>query len=206
VDKTIRFWNFIARRYSKNKVADQAAYEAKLEKTRALFQKDMNVLEFGCGTGSTALLHAPHVARYLATDYSSKMIGIAAEKLASSELQNLEFKCATIDDPTLPEASYDMALGLNIMHLIPEYERAMKRVADLLKPGGYLVTSTVCLGSGGPLKWIVNPLAWLGFLPRVCFFTSDTYTSALERNGFAIVEHTVPGKDKRVYFTIAKKK
>jgi cyclopropane fatty-acyl-phospholipid synthase-like methyltransferase len=37
---------------------------------------DMEVLEFGCGTGSTAIVHAPHVKELRAIDISEKMIGI----------------------------------------------------------------------------------------------------------------------------------
>jgi cyclopropane fatty-acyl-phospholipid synthase-like methyltransferase len=56
-----RFWNWMAKRYARQPVANEAAYRQKLETARSYLRPDMNVLEFGCGTGSTALLHAPHV-------------------------------------------------------------------------------------------------------------------------------------------------
>jgi len=37
-------------------------------------------LEFGCGTGSTALLHASFVKHMTATDISDEMIEIAKQK------------------------------------------------------------------------------------------------------------------------------
>lgn len=40
----------------------------------------MEVLEFGCGTGSTAREPAPHVARIPATNVSAAMISIGREK------------------------------------------------------------------------------------------------------------------------------
>lgn len=43
-------------------------------------QPDMEVLEFGCGTGSTAREPAPHVARIPATNVSAAMISIGREK------------------------------------------------------------------------------------------------------------------------------
>ena len=71
------FWDRHAEGYSKRPIADDAAYQKKLKVTREYFQPDMEVLEFGCGTGSTAISHAPFVKHIRATDISSKMIEIA---------------------------------------------------------------------------------------------------------------------------------
>ena len=40
----------------------------------------MNVLEIGCGTGMTAVIHSPFVNHYHATDISSGMIEIAKKQ------------------------------------------------------------------------------------------------------------------------------
>ena len=74
------FWDRIAERYSKRPVADEAAYQKKLQVTREYFQPDMAVLEFGCGTGSTTITHSPYVRHIRAIDISSKMIEIAKGK------------------------------------------------------------------------------------------------------------------------------
>ena len=68
------FWNRIAAKYAASPISDEAAYARKLELTRARLRPDMEVLEFGCGTGGTARLHAPHVRSYRATDFSPAMI------------------------------------------------------------------------------------------------------------------------------------
>lgn len=56
-----RFWNRTAASYSRMPIADQASYEKKLEITRTYLRPDMDLLEIGCGTGSTAIEHAPQV-------------------------------------------------------------------------------------------------------------------------------------------------
>ncbi len=61
MDQSARFWDKIAERYSKRPIVDEAAYQKKLQVTREYFRPDMEVLEFGCGTGSTAITHAPYV-------------------------------------------------------------------------------------------------------------------------------------------------
>ncbi len=75
-----KFWDKIAEKYSKQPIADEASYQKKLEVTRGYLQPEMEVLEFGCGTGSTALIHAPYVKHIRAIDISSKMIAIAKAK------------------------------------------------------------------------------------------------------------------------------
>lgn len=69
------FWDNSAQRYAKSRIQDEAAYRKKLEITQHYLQPDWSVLEFGCGTGSTALIHAPHVKDILATDISDNMPG-----------------------------------------------------------------------------------------------------------------------------------
>ncbi|MEM9841084.1 MAG: SAM-dependent methyltransferase, partial [Pseudomonadota bacterium] len=57
-----KFWDRIAEKYARQPISNQKAYEIKLDLTREYFTPQSNVLEFGCGTGSTAILHAPYVA------------------------------------------------------------------------------------------------------------------------------------------------
>ena len=77
---SINFWNEALEKYSQDPTKDMGSYEYKLAKTRAYFEPDMNVLEIACGTGTTALLHAPYVASYHAVDISREMICIAWQK------------------------------------------------------------------------------------------------------------------------------
>ena len=63
-----QFWDKIAEKYSQQPIADEAAYQKKLAVTRDYFRPDMEVLEIGCGTGSTAILHAPYVKHIIKID------------------------------------------------------------------------------------------------------------------------------------------
>lgn len=92
-----RFWDRASRRYAKARIGDERGYERTLERTRALLAPEARVLELGCGTGSTALRLADGVARYLATDISEKMIGIAQDKHAQGPIPGLEFRVATAE-------------------------------------------------------------------------------------------------------------
>src|SRR5206468_2653218 len=140
------FWDNIAERYSKQPIADEAAYQKKLQVTREYFRPDMEVLEIGCGTGSTAIVHAPYVKHIRAIDFSSKMVDIAQAKARVRNINNVTFERATIDELGGPERTLDAVLALSVLHLLGNKEEVIAKVHKMLKPGGIFVTSTACIG------------------------------------------------------------
>ena len=122
MDQSAKFWDKIAKRYSKQPITDEAAYQKKLQVTREYFQPDMEVLEFGCGTGSTAITHAPYVKHIHAIDISSKMIEIAQGKADANNVENVTFKRSTIDEFSVSDQTLDAVLGLSILHLLDNKE------------------------------------------------------------------------------------
>src|SRR5210317_750355 len=93
-----KFWDRIAKRYAKRPVGNEAAYQRKLATSREYFRPDMEVLEIGCGTGSTAIAHAPYVRHIRASDISDRMIEIAREKAAAAKVGNVTFETGAIED------------------------------------------------------------------------------------------------------------
>ena len=156
--KPVTFWNRIANRYAKQPIADEAAYQKKLEVTRSYFRPEMEVLEFGCGTGLTAISHAPHVTHIQAIDISPKMLEIARARADEAQVNNVTFECATIESFEAPEASLDAVLGLSILHLLKDKEAAIAKVYQMLKPSGLFVSSTVCAHGTLKLMKLILPI------------------------------------------------
>ena len=144
--RAVDFWNARAESYAKSPVGDEAVYKGKLETTQRYFNSESQVFEFGCGTGTTAIHHAPFVQKIVATDISSNMIEIAKEKAEDAHITNVEFQCSTLEDFEAADASFDVVMAHNILHLLEDPEQAIRITYRLLKPGGVFVTSTVCLG------------------------------------------------------------
>ena len=82
-------------------------------------------MEFGCGTGGTAILHAPYVRDILATDISNNMLEIAQTKAADAGIGNIRFQQGTLDSLPLAPGSFDAVLGLNILHLLEDPDAAI---------------------------------------------------------------------------------
>jgi ubiquinone/menaquinone biosynthesis C-methylase UbiE len=205
MDQSDKFWDKIAERYSKQPIADEAAYQKKLQVTRQYFRPDMAVFEFGCGTGSTAIIHAPYVKHILAIDISSKMIDIAQGKADAENIHNITFERATIDEFNVPDGSLDVVMGFSILHLLDNKELVISQVHKMLKPGGIFVTSTVCLNNWMKLIKFVVPIGrLLGVMPLVKVFTAEELVASFTSAGFEIDYQWQPGQNKSA-FIVAKK-
>lgn len=199
------FWNKLARRYAARPVADIPAYEATLDHVRRYLAPNQNVIEVGCGTGSTALVLAENAARYTGTDFSSEMIAIAREKLAKNPLSSLDFAetGATLD--TEADASRDVVLGFNLYHLVPDLDASLSAAHRVLKPGGLFITKTPCIASMWYVRPIIGAMRLVGKTPSVLYLTPEAYDKAIERAGFEIIEASFYGKGKTNRFVVARK-
>ncbi len=205
MNQSSRFWDRIAARYSKRPIADEAAYRKKLQVTREYFKPDMEILEFGCGTGSTASAHAPYVRHIQAIDISSKMLEIARCKADAEGISNISFEQSTIEKFSVPDQSLDAVLGLSILHLLDSREEVIGSVHKMLKPGGVFVSSTACIGDMMKFFKVIAPLGkFLRLMPLVRVFTAKELVNSLTDAGFAIDYQWQPGKGKSV-FIVAKK-
>jgi ubiquinone/menaquinone biosynthesis C-methylase UbiE len=199
-----KFWDRIATRYARKPVGDETAYQRKLATTREYLRPDMEVLEIGCGTGSTAIAHAPYVRHIRATDISEKMIEIARGKAASQGAQNVTFEIGGAEDLDVVSESVDAVLALSLLHLLEDRDAAIARIYDVLRPGGIFVSNTVCLGDS--MKWFqfVAPVGrWLGVFPLLRIFTRSELEASITSARFEIEHEWQP--DKRVVFIIARK-
>lgn len=204
MEQSVQFWDKIAERYAKRPVSNEEEYQKKLSITQQYLRPDMKVLEFGCGTGSTALVHAPKVSSYTAVDFAPKMIDIANEKLKKESIEKLNFKVASLDEFQQEHATYDAVLGLNILHLVEDRDQTIKQVFDLLKPGGVFVSNTACLGNKmGFFRYIAPIGRFLKFIPLVRVFKREELEKSLEQAGFVIDYQWVPEGNKLVYFLVA---
>lgn len=193
--QTARFWDKAAPKYAKSPIADQDAYEYTLGRTRSYLKPTDHVLELGCGTGSTAILLAPHVDRISAYDLSPGMLKIAQEKIEKAGIKNLTFT-ASGDVPTT--GNFDVVMGYSLFHLVPDMEKRFAQIHALLPEGGYFISKTVCLGEpakgiGGRLKALMIRVAipvmqWIGKAPYVRSFSAQELQNAIIGAGFEIVE------------------
>ena len=197
------FWNKRARKYAASTIKDMPGYERTVQQTAAYLDGMHTVLEFGCGTGTTALRLAPHVRHFHATDISQEMVAIAREKAGAAACHNATFDVAETVGTAAPDGGYDAVLAFNILHLIADRPAAYRRIVQVLKPGGLFISKTTCLSEMNPFVRLAIPAMQVaGVAPHVAIFSGNDLAAEIAAAGFSIDEqarHGSKGKDPRIF-------
>ncbi|MEM7254146.1 MAG: methyltransferase domain-containing protein [Pseudomonadota bacterium] len=195
-----RFWNRIAEKYARKPVADQAAYEAKLAKTNEYLRPTDRVLELGCGTGTTAVHHAPNVAQLVASDISERMIHIAQNKARQAGVSNVDFEVASVESMVNTESTFNAVLAHSVLHLLREPEAAIHAVNRRLTPDGVFIATTACVLDFMPWFRFAAPIGrTLRVFPYVNIFGEADLLRWFAGAGFNIEHRWQPSPKSGVY-------
>jgi arsenite methyltransferase len=201
------FWNDLAERYARQPVANPGAFERKIELTQARMKPTDVVLDIGCGTGSLALRLAPAAAAIHGLDISSEMIRIAKGKAQAQGTANVSFHVGPFASfAHFEPESLDGVCAYSLLHLVEDLPATLSRIHRLLRPGGFFVSSTVCLGESWlPYRPILEVMRWLGKAPRVSVLQKRVVEDEVRRAGFVSLDQPDVGADSTVAFLIAER-
>lgn len=202
------FWDNTAEKYAKKPVANPAAFERKIAITQSLLTPRDVILDVGCGTGSLALRLSPYGAHVHGLDLSSEMIRIARDKTKAAAITNVTFHVGAFDDSfaAFEDGSLRGICAYSLLHLTDDLPATLRRVFRLLEPGGFFVSSTVCLGESRvpyrPLLWVMR---MLGKAPTVNIFSKRTLADAVSLAGFVDIVQPDVGAGSMIAFMVATK-
>lgn len=203
------FWNRTAGRYARQRVANPDAFERKIAVTKALITPQSVVLDIGCGTGSLALRLASAAAVVHGLDFSSEMIRIANEKALAQQIGNVRFHTGPLDDSfnAFADGELDGVCTYSLLHLLADRDAALQRIHRLLKPGGFFVSSTVCLGESRiPFTQLLSVMRWFGKAPSVVSLLSRrNIADDIRRAGFVDLSQPEVGAGRMIGFIVAMK-
>ena len=97
------------------------------------------VLELGVGTGRIALPVAAAGCEVFGVDVSSNMLAALADRIQAEQIQNIHLAEADITALPYDDDTFDAALAVHVLHLVADWAGVLKKVRDLVRPGGRLV-------------------------------------------------------------------
>ncbi len=211
MNKSEEFWDKASKNYDKTEERFEYIHKKARENTRKYLKESQIVLDYGCGTGTASCEFASLVEEIYGIDISSEMIRIAKDKLAASEVDNVNFEKADIFDSKYQNESFDVILAFNMLHTVPNPQSVVQRVNDLLKHDGLFISITPCLGQ--KMSFLVNlqiqfvrVLCKLGVIPiPIRRIKSTDIDELLAIGKFQTIESEKIFKGASSYFVTAKK-
>ena len=108
-------------------------------------QENESILELGCGTGQLWLENfrdVPSTCSIILSDFSNEMLTKAREKV---EPLKLPIKFRLIDAERIPYQNqvFDVILGCNVLYHVPDIQKALTSIKNILKSNGRFISTTV---------------------------------------------------------------
>ena len=206
-----KFWDQSASNYDSTEEKFEFTHSRSRENTKRYLKDTDIVLDYGCGTGTTACEISSLVKSVRAIDISTAMIEIAKGKAATGGVVNVDFEQADIFDEAFENGSFDVVLAFNMLHTVPDPESVVQRTVELLKPGGLFISVTPCLG-GKKSAFVslqillVRALLKLGVIPiPIRQLKSSDLDDLMDDERLQVIETEAIFKGASSYFMIAKK-
>jgi 2-polyprenyl-3-methyl-5-hydroxy-6-metoxy-1,4-benzoquinol methylase len=98
--------------------------------------RDRRVLDLGSGLGEAATYFALQGARVTATDLSPEMCALAQETGRRHGV-TIDAVATPVERLSVPEASFDLVYGANLLHHVSDLDATLAAVARALRPGGH---------------------------------------------------------------------
>ncbi len=151
------------------------------------------VLEVAAGTGLLTTAIAPVVQELIATDYAAAMVQQLEARVRAAGLANVTCEQADIYELRFADASFDAVFAANVLHLVPDLERALASLRRVLRPGGLLVAPTNLHRETLPAAMLSRLFALTGF-PGERRLTATDLRGAIEAAGLRVTgTETSPG-------------
>ena len=143
-----------------------------------------HVLELAAGTGLVTAAIAPAVHELFATDYAEAMVQKLEERGEAAGWTNVQTR--VLDVYALEQVpTYDAIVASNVLHLLPDIDRALDAMLGALRPGGRLVLPTYCHSETWLAQGTSRLLGLFGF-PGRRRLTGDSLVSMLTNRGLNI--------------------
>jgi 2-polyprenyl-3-methyl-5-hydroxy-6-metoxy-1,4-benzoquinol methylase len=128
-------WNSDTREQQRDEVSERQRREV-VGWLEAIERRDLDIIDVGCGTGWLEE-HLLTFGRVTGTDLSDRVLQRAATRVPDAHFVAGDFM--TLD---FEKASFDVVVSLEVLSHVADQAAFLGRLADLLRPRGYLMLAT----------------------------------------------------------------
>jgi SAM-dependent methyltransferase len=100
---------------------------------------DATVAEIGCGTGQMSLFLAHGDRMIIGADLSRPSLRVGADAARRYGIDRVLFVETDLHRPGLKPRAFDIVYSSGVLHHTPDPRVAFRAVADLVRPGGFLI-------------------------------------------------------------------
>ena len=109
---------------------------------------NMDVLDFGCGTGLLTLRLQPVVRSITGVDSSEGMINVLKAKIVKQKLPNVKTQYIDNEEGDIPGGNYNLIVSGMTLHHVKEIRSLIDRFYGIIAPSGYLCIADLDLDGG----------------------------------------------------------
>src|SRR5665647_778450 len=99
---------------------------------------EMDMLDFGCGTGLLTLRLQPLVRSIIGVDSSAGMLAVLENKIQMQQLTNIQTKHLDVEKGEVLTGAYDLVVSSMTLHHVQEIKPLLAQFYKVMKPGGHL--------------------------------------------------------------------
>ena len=175
-------------------------------KTVLAGQKNLGkTLELGCGNGTYSKVLIREADDLTATDFSDEMVAVSKNRLKG--IENISVEKANCFNLSYLDSSFDTVFMANLLHIIPEPEKAVAEAKTVLSKNGKLIVisfTTEGMTFFSRLGMVYRYLKTYGKPPPSAqTLTVQKTRKMLEECGFKIEEAKLVGNKSKAIFLSA---
>jgi len=148
-------------------------------------QKNEKILDVGTGSGFYARYAAEKGAKVTAVDMSTEMLGVA-KNISSKNGLRISFIKADAQKLPFKNHSFDKVVSVDLIEHLPQPEKFLKRIIEVIKPRGLIVIAWPHAYSPYRFKYYFEKLILQRSLPYTRWISTAYVSRWFESNGFRV--------------------
>jgi 2-polyprenyl-3-methyl-5-hydroxy-6-metoxy-1,4-benzoquinol methylase len=109
---------------------------------------EMDVMDFGCGTGLLSFQLQPLVHSITGVDSSQGMLDVFNKRINELKLSEVKALYLDLDRGDILSGSYDLVMSNMTLHHVKELKSLFHQFQNIILPGGYLCIADLDLDDG----------------------------------------------------------